>query len=121
MGDLEEDDVKMGQEVTVVLHEIDPQGRINLSRRALFGDNGSPAAGPGPHPSGPPPTEAGRAVGLTAAAPAQETVGRGPEDHREAPETKGLGVTRVAAGSWEVAAPVISRATPSLLHITGWS
>ena len=50
MGDLEEDDVKMGQEVTVVLHEIDPQGRINLSRRALFGDNGSPAAGPRPAP-----------------------------------------------------------------------
>ena len=50
MGDLEEDDVKMGQEVTVVLHEIDPQGRINLSRRALFGDNGGAAAGPRPAP-----------------------------------------------------------------------
>ena len=50
MGDLEEDDVKMGQEVTVVLHEIDPQGRINLSRRALFGDNGAPASGPRPAP-----------------------------------------------------------------------
>ena len=50
MGDLEEDDVKMGQEITVVLHEIDPQGRINLSRRALFGDNGSPAAGLRPAP-----------------------------------------------------------------------
>ena len=48
MGDLEEDDVKMGQEITVVLHEIDPQGRINLSRRALFGDNGGPAAGARP-------------------------------------------------------------------------
>ena len=50
MGDLEEDDVKMGQEVTVVLHEIDPQGRINLSRRALFGDNGGAAASPRPAP-----------------------------------------------------------------------
>ena len=53
MGDLEEDDVKMGQEVTVVLHEIDPQGRINLSRRALFGDNGGQAAGPRPAPQRP--------------------------------------------------------------------
>jgi polyribonucleotide nucleotidyltransferase len=50
MGDLEEDDVKMGQEVTVVLHEIDPQGRINLSRRALFGENGGAAASPRPAP-----------------------------------------------------------------------
>ena len=50
MGDLEENDVKMGQEITVVLHEIDPQGRINLSRRALFGDNGGAAAGPRPAP-----------------------------------------------------------------------
>ena len=50
MGDLEEDDVKMGQEITVVLHEIDPQGRINLSRRALFGDNGGQAAGTRPAP-----------------------------------------------------------------------
>ena len=50
MGDLEEDDVKMGQEITVVLHEIDPQGRINLSRRALFGDNGGQAAASRPAP-----------------------------------------------------------------------
>ena len=50
MGDLEEDDVKMGQEITVVLHEIDPQGRINLSRRALFGGNGGQAAGTRPAP-----------------------------------------------------------------------
>ena len=42
MGDLEEDDVKMGQEVTVVLHEIDPQGRINLSRRAQAGGHADP-------------------------------------------------------------------------------
>ena len=48
MGDLEEDDVKMGQEITVVLHEIDPQGRINLSRRALFGEDGAPAGGSRP-------------------------------------------------------------------------
>jgi polyribonucleotide nucleotidyltransferase len=42
MGDLEEE-VKVGQEMTVMLQEIDFQGRLNLSRRALFGgDDGPP-------------------------------------------------------------------------------
>jgi polyribonucleotide nucleotidyltransferase len=43
LGDMESE-VEIGQEVTVVIQEIDSQGRLNLSRRALFGDNGgSPA------------------------------------------------------------------------------
>ena len=42
LGELESD-VEMGQEITVMISEIDAQGRLNLSRRALFGDNGAPA------------------------------------------------------------------------------
>ena len=45
LGDLEEDLVE-GQEITVMIHEIDSQGRINLSRRALFGDDSPPAPRP---------------------------------------------------------------------------
>ena len=44
MGDVE-DEVKIGQEITVMIQEIDAQGRLNLSRRALFGgEDGQPAA-----------------------------------------------------------------------------
>ena len=45
MGDMEEE-VKIGQELTVMIQEIDSQGRLNLSRRALFGGDGSPAPAP---------------------------------------------------------------------------
>ena len=45
LGELESD-VEMGQEITVMISEIDAQGRLNLSRRALFGDNGAPAPAP---------------------------------------------------------------------------
>jgi len=41
MGDIE-NEAEVGQEITVMIQEIDSQGRINLSRRALFGDDGSP-------------------------------------------------------------------------------
>ena len=52
LGDLEEDLVE-GQEITVMIHEIDQQGRVNLSRRALFGDDGAPAPRPeGARPGG---------------------------------------------------------------------
>lgn len=44
MGDMDEDELKVGKELTVMINEIDSQGRINLSRRALFGDDGQPAA-----------------------------------------------------------------------------
>ena len=45
MGDMEEE-VKIGQEITVMIQEIDSQGRLNLSRRALFGGDGAPAPAP---------------------------------------------------------------------------
>ena len=47
LGDLEED-LTEGQEITVMIHEIDAQGRVNLSRRALFGDDSPP---PQPRPN----------------------------------------------------------------------
>ena len=52
MGDVEEE-VKIGQEITVMIQEIDSQGRLNLSRRALFGGDGQPAA---PRPDSRPPS-----------------------------------------------------------------
>jgi polyribonucleotide nucleotidyltransferase len=53
MGDLEEEEVRVGKEITVMINEIDAQGRINLSRRALFGgEEGQPAA---PRPDSRPP------------------------------------------------------------------
>jgi len=45
MGDVE-NEAEVGQEITVMIQEIDSQGRINLSRRALFGDDGSPITPP---------------------------------------------------------------------------
>ena len=53
MGDVEEE-VKVGQEITVMIQEIDAQGRLNLSRRALFdGDGGQPST---PRPDSRPPS-----------------------------------------------------------------
>ncbi|MCH7736797.1 MAG: polyribonucleotide nucleotidyltransferase [Chloroflexi bacterium] len=49
LGDMEED-LAEGQELTVMIREIDAQGRVNLSRKALFGDDSPPA--PRPEPSG---------------------------------------------------------------------
>ena len=52
LGDAE-DGFKVGQEITVMVQEIDSQGRLNLSRRALFDDNGGQPQRPRP-PSQPP-------------------------------------------------------------------
>ncbi len=48
MGDMA-DDLQLGQEVTVMVREIDAMGRVNASRRALFGDD-SPAPPRPPRP-----------------------------------------------------------------------
>ncbi|MDE2937595.1 MAG: polyribonucleotide nucleotidyltransferase [Chloroflexota bacterium] len=51
LGDMEEE-LKVGQEITVMVQEIDSMGRVNVSRRALFGDEeGGPRP---PRPSRPP-------------------------------------------------------------------
>ena len=49
LGDMEED-LAEGQELTVMIREIDSQGRVNLSRKALFGDDSPPE--PRTEPSG---------------------------------------------------------------------
>ena len=46
LGDLAHENVDIGQEITVMIHEIDHMGRINLSRRALMGDTEPPAPRP---------------------------------------------------------------------------
>ena len=55
-----EDELKMGQELTVMVLEIDAMGRINLSRRALFegaeGPDGQPPRASGPRPGQRPPS-----------------------------------------------------------------
>ena len=43
VGEMEEE-LKEGQEITVMIREIDSQGRVNLSRKALFGDDSPPAS-----------------------------------------------------------------------------
>ncbi len=55
MGELE-GGLEMGQELTVMVLEIDHLGRINLSRRALSGDSQPPEDGDG-RPPGPPQTQ----------------------------------------------------------------
>ena len=56
LGDAEED-LDIGREITVMVQNIDHLGRINLSRRALFGDQDplETRRGPGGPPSGPRP------------------------------------------------------------------
>ena len=51
MGEME-GEPEMGQEITVMVQEIDNLGRVNLSRRALFGGDGErlPAPRPSPRP-----------------------------------------------------------------------
>jgi polyribonucleotide nucleotidyltransferase len=51
LGDAEED-LDVGREITVIVQEIDHLGRINLSRRALFG--GSDPSETPRRPTGPP-------------------------------------------------------------------
>ena len=38
LGDLANEDLDIGQEITVTIHEIDHMGRVNMSRRILMGD-----------------------------------------------------------------------------------
>ncbi len=49
MGEME-GEPQMGQEITVMIQEIDSMGRVNLSRRALFGGNGDAPSGAAPRP-----------------------------------------------------------------------
>ncbi len=53
MGEME-GEPQMGQEITVMIQEIDSMGRVNLSRRALFGGNGEAPSGGAPTSGGAP-------------------------------------------------------------------
>jgi len=56
MGDME-GEPQMGQEITVMIQEIDSMGRVNLSRRALFGGNGDAPSGAAPSGAAPRPAQ----------------------------------------------------------------
>jgi len=79
LGDME-DGVEVGREITVVVQEIDAQGRLNLSRRALFGEGQEPrGASPGPRPTSRPPFDRGRPrPGGTDGGRGGPSVGQGP-------------------------------------------
>jgi polyribonucleotide nucleotidyltransferase len=47
-------EIKMGQELTVMVTEIDSMGRVNCSRRAVFGGAAQPAGGSRPNDQRPP-------------------------------------------------------------------
>ncbi len=78
MGDVE-NEAEVGQEITVMIQEIDSQGRINLSRRALFGDDGSPIT--------PPPRQPVQSGGFDRGPrrPGGGGGGRGPQDRNRRP------------------------------------
>ena len=56
MGEME-GEPQMGQEITVMIQEIDSMGRVNLSRRALFGGNGEAPSGAAPSGAAPRPQQ----------------------------------------------------------------
>jgi polyribonucleotide nucleotidyltransferase len=80
LGDIE-NEAEVGQEITVMIQEIDSQGRINLSRRALFGDDGNPVT--------PPPRQPAPAGGFNRGPQRQGGFGggggRGPQDRNRRP------------------------------------
>jgi polyribonucleotide nucleotidyltransferase len=69
-GDMESEEIKVGNEITVVIQEIDSQGRLNLSRRALFG-------GDGPEPTLPQTTDSRQGFGGGRGRPGGGFGGRG--------------------------------------------
>ena len=78
LGEIE-NEAEVGQEITVMIQEIDSQGRINLSRRALFGDDGSPIT--------PPPRQPVQSGGFDRgpSRPGGFGGGRGPQDRNRRP------------------------------------
>ena len=78
LGDIE-NEAEVGQEITVMIQEIDSQGRINLSRRALFGDDGSPITPPPRQPVQPGGFDRGPSR------PGGFGGGRGPQDRNRRP------------------------------------
>ncbi|MDO8490475.1 MAG: polyribonucleotide nucleotidyltransferase [Dehalococcoidia bacterium] len=83
-----EDVVKVGDEIQVMVTEIDRMNRINLSRRAVFQKlSGGSAGAAGPGPGSPPPHRAGPPPGARPQRPPFAGAGggerRGPPPHRD--------------------------------------
>ena len=94
MGDAEED-LDVGKEITVIVQEIDHLGRINLSRRALFGGSDSSETSDRPMgpPSGPRPGMApmgGRGPGRPPMGPGRGGPRPGPGGGRRPPPRPGF-------------------------------
>jgi polyribonucleotide nucleotidyltransferase len=89
MGEME-GEVKVGQEITVMIQEIDFQGRLNLSRRALFGNDGGPSPSSQP-PARPPAFDRGqgRPGGFSGGRPGPGGGGRGPGGPSRGPRPGG--------------------------------
>ena len=100
MGDVESE-IDIGQEITVMIQEIDNLGRINLSRRALFGDDGTPRPQPprpAPRPSyGDRGGDRGRPRGGNGP-PGGRSGGFGNRDRRPGPGGPGSGGPRPGGG-----------------------
>ena len=90
LGDLEED-LTEGQEITVIIHEIDAQGRVNLSRRALFGDDPNPSPTPRPEPRPGGFDRGPRDNRGPSGPPRGNNFDRGPRDNRGGPPGPGAG------------------------------
>ena len=94
MGEVE-GEINLGQEITVMIKEIDAQGRLNLSRRALFGDDaGQPSA---PRPDSRPPDDRNRprsGGGFSGARGGSGDRGRRPGGPGGGPRSNGPGGSR---------------------------
>ena len=97
MGDVEEE-VKVGQEITVMIQEIDSQGRLNLSRRALFGSDGAQPSAPRPA-SRPPSNDRGRQGGFSGGRGGSGDRGRRPGGPGGGPPRTGGGDRRFLGGN----------------------
>ena len=112
MGDMA-DDLQLGQEVTVMVREIDAMGRVNASRRALFGDDTPAPAAPAPGRckigiAAPVPgvaAMAGVAAAATAAATATGAAARAAIGVAAPGETGGVAPAAIAAAAPAAAGP----------------
>ena len=115
LGDVEED-LDVGQEITVVVQEIDSMGRINLSRRALFGgeEGGNEPAPRPPRPAGvrPPPRPGGGGGPPFGSRGPRQGPGPGGGDRRPPPRPGGPSGPRSGPGPGQSRRPPPPRSDP---------
>ena len=104
-----EDIVKIGDEVSVLVTEIDRQGRINLSRRALLApSNGEPGAPTASRQPAPAVRRAASAPLAAAMAPGSAMRARRPPPYRDGgnrPPYRGPSSGRGTEASWPTPGP----------------